>query len=476
MFLLNNQSKKLFLSKPQKVVRGKIQDSPQSFDGVARRIIVPRFKIKDSREAGVTLLLAILILSSVLAISFSLATIMFIEVRTSGDLLKTEPALYAATGVGEQAMFNLERHVCKDGTSNPCSYTTSFSNNVTMPIQPTTLSVSTPIFTDKVKVGSNSISTTLNKYDFCDVTAGALGCQYGKVVVNYTSGDYPLTAYLCEFDATGATIYPSSPCTQVNTTGNLGVNQGYWNISGDGNFNNDGGTTLNLTTHASVTWNNLSPNLQQQLILVNPGSTDVYVKISTFADTAGAIPKGLPYVGKTAVDINTLNAAVGRKIQVVVPTGNSGASDQNLALNKAASESSNPFGGSPDRAVDGNTSGNWADSSVTHTNNSANEWWQVDLGNSATIDSVIVWNRTDCCSYRLTDYWVFVSNTAFGPSDTPATLSVRANTWSSHQTSYPNFSTTIPVTATGQYVRVQLSGIPPDDGYLSLAEVQVMGH
>src|ERR1700736_1381848 len=122
-------------------------------------------------------------------------------------------------------------------------------------------------------------------------------------------------------------------------------------------------------------------------------------------------------------------------------------------------------------AVDGNTDGNFGNGSVTHTNADANAWWQVDLGTSATITSITIWNRTDCCSDRLNDYWVFVSNTPFGPTDTPATLQGRAGTWSIHQIGYPNPSTTIAVNAAGRYVRVQLSGTNP----LSLAEVQVFG-
>ena len=67
---------------------------------------------------------------------------------------------------------------------------------------------------------------------------------------------------------------------------------------------------------------------------------------------------------------------------------------------------------------------------------------------------------------------MFVSNTPFLPTDTPATLQNRAGTFSSHQTTAPNPSTTIAaVGAQGRYVRVQLTGT----NYLSLAEVQVFG-
>ena len=147
----------------------------------------------------------------------------------------------------------------------------------------------------------------------------------------------------------------------------------------------------------------------------------------------------------------------------------------NLAVGKVASQSST-YIGSPTTvagaAVDGNTDGNFFNSSVTHTNAEANAWWQVDLGSSASVNSIRIYNRTDCCSDRLSDYWIFVSDTPFNASDTPATLQNRANTFSSHQTGAPNPSSNIATSAAqGQYVRIQLSGT----NNLSLAEVQVFG-
>ena len=79
---------------------------------------------------------------------------------------------------------------------------------------------------------------------------------------------------------------------------------------------------------------------------------------------------------------------------------------------------------------EGNTDGDYAHSSVTATNLDANAWWQVDLGVSASVTSIVVWNRTDC-----------------------------------HQTVQPTPGTTVSAGAQGRYVRVQLSGC----NYLSLA-------
>jgi hypothetical protein len=149
------------------------------------------------------------------------------------------------------------------------------------------------------------------------------------------------------------------------------------------------------------------------------------------------------------------------------------AAPLDLAWNKAASQSSTLIPGATDAsaAVDGNTDGNFADGFLTHTGSDANAWWEVDLGSSVTVGTVVVWNRTDCCGTRLNDYWIFVSNTPFLSTDTPSTLQSRAGTWSSHQTATPGPNSGISVGTQGRYVRVQLSGT----NYLSLAEVQVFG-
>jgi hypothetical protein len=147
----------------------------------------------------------------------------------------------------------------------------------------------------------------------------------------------------------------------------------------------------------------------------------------------------------------------------------------NLASGKAAAQSSTLSGYATTGAggaVDGKTDGSFSAGSVTSTNRDTNAWWQVDLGASKATSSIVIWNRTDCCPSRLSDYWVFLSDTPFSPGDTPAMLQKRAGIWKSHQMEVPNPSTTIRTDAAkGRYVRVQLSGTD----YLSLAEVQVFG-
>jgi hypothetical protein len=52
-------------------------------------------------------------------------------------------------------------------------------------------------------------------------------------------------------------------------------------------------------------------------------------------------------------------------------------------------------------AVDGNTDGEFLNSSTTHTQKEQGAWWQVDLGSKKSIDQIIIYNRIDCCANRL---------------------------------------------------------------------------
>lgn len=174
-------------------------------------------------------------------------------------------------------------------------------------------------------------------------------------------------------------------------------------------------------------------------------------------------------------EANTSNDNASDPTTINSSGGGGGGGGANLALGKTATQSStlnDPALPTPSKAVDGNTNGDFYGNSVTHTNSETNAWWQVDLGSSYALGSIIIWNRTnDCCIDRLSDYWVFVSDTPFLSNDTPTTLQNRGGTWSTHRTVAPNPSTTISTTGQGRYVRVQLTGT----NYLSLAEVQVFG-
>ncbi|MBC8372201.1 MAG: hypothetical protein H8E53_01295, partial [Planctomycetes bacterium] len=92
----------------------------------------------------------------------------------------------------------------------------------------------------------------------------------------------------------------------------------------------------------------------------------------------------------------------GKYVHVVIPGGGKTLSlaevqvfsgGKNVALKKKTVQSSTASGPSS-RAVDGNASGDWSDGSITHTVGDVTDpAWEVDLGKSAAIEKVSIWNR-----------------------------------------------------------------------------------
>jgi putative heme-binding domain-containing protein len=69
---------------------------------------------------------------------------------------------------------------------------------------------------------------------------------------------------------------------------------------------------------------------------------------------------------------------------------------RNIARLGKATQKNTSYGGTANRAIDGNIDGSFSAGSVTHTaENTSSPWWEVDLGQEFPIDSVVVFNRTD---------------------------------------------------------------------------------
>ena len=146
-----------------------------------------------------------------------------------------------------------------------------------------------------------------------------------------------------------------------------------------------------------------------------------------------------------------------------------GGTGTNLALNRPASQSSTNWIAAASRANDGNTNGNfWTGNSVSETSWSAQPWWQVDLGAVKNIGEVEIWNRTDCCSFNLNNYYILISDSPFTTNNLNVLLSQNSVT-ALLQNTEAGSPSVIPVNATGRYVRIQLSG----QAILALAEVVV---
>jgi hypothetical protein len=67
-----------------------------------------------------------------------------------------------------------------------------------------------------------------------------------------------------------------------------------------------------------------------------------------------------------------------------------------VSLYKPTRQSSSYANASAGLAVDGNTSGDYAKGSVSHTSGQEDDpWWEVDLKEELPVEKVLVWNRTD---------------------------------------------------------------------------------
>ncbi len=180
--------------------------------------------------------------------------------------------------------------------------------------------------------------------------------------------------------------------------------------------------------------------------------TQVLTVIDTIAPLLVNVPADVTVTGFTIPETPAINCST----------------PSNLALGKPTSQSSTGFGGAAARAVDGNTNGVFSNNSVTHTNNESQPWWEVDLEAVYSIDEIEIWNRTDCCSSRLSNYYVLVSDFPFASTNLSMTLT-DPNVTSFFQSATAGSPTNISIDTSAQYVRVQLQGT----NVLSLSEIVI---
>ncbi len=153
------------------------------------------------------------------------------------------------------------------------------------------------------------------------------------------------------------------------------------------------------------------------------------------------------------------------------PIGGGCSVTENLALNGTATESSSQLGADGTRAIDGNTNGDFfGGNSVSLTNWTTQPWIEVDLGQVGNIETVNVWNRTDCCNGFLKNYYILVSDVPFTSTNLTMTLA-QSGVDGYFETVAAGLPSTILVNRTGRYVRIQLQGT----SFLGLAELEIIG-
>jgi hypothetical protein len=172
-------------------------------------------------------------------------------------------------------------------------------------------------------------------------------------------------------------------------------------------------------------------------------------------------------VESVSSDKVTLNSALATKYYIVrAPKPVIG----NLSDGKPASKNG-PSASPAARGNDGNTDGNWNNSSVCETGAVTEGYWDVDLGAiSPRIDTIRIWNRTDCCDDRTTDFYIFVSDVPFSGT-TVASSVAQPRVYKYFNAGKAGRPTTVLPNVSGRYIRLQNTG----GTSLTLAELTAIG-
>ena len=154
--------------------------------------------------------------------------------------------------------------------------------------------------------------------------------------------------------------------------------------------------------------------------------------------------------------------ALSLKATILTNWARAGTATQSSTLNNATKPNAA-------KAIDGNPSGLWGDSSITQTATAnAGEWWQVDLGGAKPIGHIHLWFREDCCPERNENLHIAIYNRA--------DVTTRVLLWETNNAAWAgstprDIGFNVDPLINGQVVFVEhLAGLPE---FVSLAEVEV---
>ncbi len=143
-------------------------------------------------------------------------------------------------------------------------------------------------------------------------------------------------------------------------------------------------------------WQSASKNPAQMVDLVssvpmildpelrNKAASRVKPLLKASAETGSEKKANGRYVRIELPRVGTLNIA---EVEVF-------SDGRNVARDGKASQSSTEYDAPASRAIDGKTDGSFSSRTITHTReNTANPWWEVDLGREYPLENIVVWNR-----------------------------------------------------------------------------------
>ncbi len=139
----------------------------------------------------------------------------------------------------------------------------------------------------------------------------------------------------------------------------------------------------------------------------------------------------------------------------------------NVAAARTATMSSTYSAQTPaSRAVDGDTAG-IGEAANAMTASEKNPWLTIDLGVGQPVEHVVLWPRSDCCSSRLSRFWIFASDQPFGSTDI-ATTRAQAGVSSFYCENAIAAATVFRINRSARFLRLQLTGTD----ILQIAEIQ----
>lgn len=268
-----------------------------------------KFWRHQNPQAGITLLLSMLLLAAITTIAFSLAAVGFAEIATSTDLLRTEPILYSSIGVAEDATYGLKRNEptiisalgsnCDQNFTEFIGVQSEIGNKVKVcNVNPSNdIEVEVPVTTN-----DNSgyrLARRLYLYDPAKSTVGASGYTYIKFKKTNASLASDIRIYICQLD--------------YDCLGPWGT-PGFTNNFYQTNVSLVQGVDLPEIT---LTNDTVSGCCSYEVIIMNLGSQPGYVEVTTYDKDHGN--KGLPYLNKKGVEIQSAAGRLIRRLRVLVP-------------------------------------------------------------------------------------------------------------------------------------------------------------
>lgn len=356
--------------------------------------------------------------------------------------------------------------------------TTSFEENITIQTSsgPRTQSWYYPSRSDCLSCHNEAVNGVLGlrtRYINQDMTYPSTGINANQLVTLSSLGIIPdnITDANVASLPSNASQNQDGASLEKRARSYLDLNCGYCHRPGTGNravFDARINTSLYLSGLFSDQLNqSLGINGEK---IIFPGDTAKSVLYQRIHSIDPSIM--MPPLAKGEIDENGADL-IAEWIQSLDPATTVSCTPINVGLNKSATQSSlypSTLSFEAGNALDGNNNGDDGGNSITHTLREANAWWEVDLGAVYAVSYIKLWNRSDCCADRLSNFYILSSEAPFTSQDLNTSLN-QTGVKSVYYSGVAGRETDLSINAEARYIRIQLAGT----NFLTLAEVEIMG-